>query len=344
MTIKIRSVRSLGLAVVVFVVLVCATPAGAADNGLWAVDPGGGDGPGARSNFTYTLKPEQVFRDKVTVANLSDEPLTLDLYATDAYNTSLDGGFALLEADEDPVDVGAWIELATDQLTLEPRTQADVPFRISIPLDARPGDHAGAIVAQNIEAEGEVESGDIGIDIQRRVGTRVYVRVDGPLRPDLEVTQVAVERSSALLPPFTGRGDATIAYEIKNNGNTRVTPTAAARVNGIFGETVIDFDDRVLNELLPGSRLIVIEQFTGVPPLNRLSAEVTVTGEDPGAEEPVVAKGSQTFWVVSWFVLVLLALVPVLFLLWRRERRRRSMGAQFPPPSPPSRDRELVGV
>lgn len=340
---KSRHLRLSTIVVALVLLVLAAPPAGAAENGDWSVDPGGGDGPGARSHFAYTLKADQVFRDTVTVANVSDVPLTLDLYATDAYNTPLDAGFALLEDTDEPVGVGTWIDLATDQITLEPRTQAEIPFRISIPLDASPGDHAGAIVAQNVETEAEIDAEGVGIEVRRRVGARVYVRVDGPLQPDLQVTRVEVDHTTSLLPPLIGKGEAVIGYEIKNTGNTRIVPTVSVEVEGFLGGTKIAFDERELKELLPGSTVVVSEGFEGLPGLNRLTAKVNVSGQGPGGEG-VDATGSSTFWVVSPLSLAAVALMPVLFLLWRRERRRPDEPVPERPAPPPAPQRELVGV
>ncbi len=326
--------------VLALVLLVSIAPAAsAAENGDWSIEPGGGEGPGARNNFEYTLKRDQVFRDTINVANVSDVPLTLDLYPTDAYNTPLDAGFALLEDGEEPIDVGSWIELGTYQITLEPLTAAEIPFLISIPLDATPGDHAGGIVAQNVETEGEINAEGVGIEVRRRVATRVYVRVDGPLEPDLQVTRIAVEHSSALLPPLTGKGEAAIGYEIKNTGNTRIDPTAEVRIEGILGGTKIEFDPREVKELLPGSSIILNESFEGLPALNRLSVKVDVTGEGPGAEV-VETTGSTSFWVISWLAALCYILIPILFVLWLRERRRPDGPADDP--SSPGPTRELV--
>lgn len=319
-----------------------ANPVAASDNGSWSVDPGGRSGPGARSFFVYTLKAGQAFQDTVTIANISDEPLTLDLYPTDAYNTSLDGGFALLAEDEAPVDTGSWIRLATDQITLEPGTQAEVPFEITIPDDAEPGDHAGGIVAQNVESEAQVGDDGVGVEVRRRVAARVYVRVDGPLRAGLQVTQIAADYDAPGLRPFQAGGSAVVAFEVKNTGNTRLLPTAELAVKGFFGRSIMRFADRELNELLPGSAVVVTERFDNLPPLERLTAEVTVTGLDSQGGEPVVAKGSHAVWVVSWPFVAALLLAALLLWGWRRfHRRSQSPGPAGPPKSA---ERELVSA
>lgn len=310
--------------------------AAASDNGSWSVAPGGQEGPGARNFFVYTLKSGQSFQDTVTVANLTDEPLTVDLYPTDAYNTSLDGGFALLAVDEMPVDTGSWIRLATDQLTLAPRTQAEVPFEISIPRDAEPGDHAGGIVAQNVETETEIDGDGVGVEVRRRVAARVYVRVDGPLQPGLQVTRIATEHEA---PGVGGGGSATVAYEVKNTGNTRLVPTTSLAVKGLFGRSIMSFDERRLNELLPGSAVVVTERFEGLPPLEPLTASVKVVGADLQGADPIVARGSHNFWVVSRSFLLMLGLALGLFFAWWRVRHR----AAQPPAEPPRpAERELV--
>src|SRR6187455_3768516 len=108
--------RLMGLASLLLVAgaLLVGSPAGAQtpaptdaapteSTGGWSVDPGGGDLGGSRSAFVYTLRPGQIFQDTVAVTNTTAAPKTFLIYATDAFNTPIDAGFALLLGEEEPV-------------------------------------------------------------------------------------------------------------------------------------------------------------------------------------------------------------------------------------------------
>ncbi|MFN6119867.1 MAG: WxL protein peptidoglycan domain-containing protein, partial [Actinomycetes bacterium] len=153
----------------------------------WTLTPGGGpDGAqaGSRPNLSYQLAPGTSVDDIVVVYNLGNTPLDLRVYATDAFNND-DGDFDLLPGDELPSDVGSWVLLATDRVTLAPGTQATIPIRITVPPDASPGDHVGAVLASSVST---FDNGDgTVVDVDRRTGTRLYIQVDGPLNPQLAV-------------------------------------------------------------------------------------------------------------------------------------------------------------
>jgi hypothetical protein len=319
---------------------VLVAPAGANGNGTFSVDPGGAGDEGARSAFVYTLRPGQVFQDTVEVANTTDHVLSLDLYGTDAFNTPVDAAFALRLGTEEPTDVGTWVTLAVDHLNIDPGSRAVVPFQVTIPDDATPGDHVGGIVAEDTEVQPGDDQSGVAIDVRTRVAARLYVRVDGPISAELQVKRLDVAHHSALLPPFTGHGDATVTYEIRNTGNVRLSPTADLEVTGFLGRRVAAFDQRQIPELLPGSSVIVTEQFDGLPPLEHLRAHLEARATVDLAGEEAVAARSTGFWAVSWLVVaILVAIAGGLAWWWRRRRGGRPTAtATGAPTRPPTRE------
>jgi hypothetical protein len=278
----------------------------------FSVQPSGPDGPGGRDYFIYDLAPGEQFGDTVAVSNLGDEPVRFALYATDAFNTEDGAGFTLLREEEDPVDVGSWIRLAAEEYVVPPGSRIDVPFSITVPDDATPGDHAGAIVAQPlVEAPAAGDDG-LSFDVRFRIGARVYLRVDRPLQPELRITQLDVRQDQGLGPTS---GSLRVEYVVRNTGNVRLTPTANLRVTGPLGLTLRTLERRELPELLPGGEVTIAETATGLPLLGRLHAELDVTAEGADVQRTTGA------WAVPWSLVVVVGLVLV---GWRVRRRRRS--------------------
>ena len=208
------------------------TTQNADDTGSFAVQPSGPNGPGGRDYFVYTLKTGEVFGDVVGISNLSSETKSYAIYATDALNTS-DGGFTLLKEGEKPKDVGNWVEIGATQYTLDPGQRADIPFKITVPADATPGDHVGAIVAQEIpDTVDPIDSG-IGVDLRVRIGARIYLRVDGPVTPSLSVGSFTIDYDTPASP--FAEAPAKITYVVTNTGNVRLAPTAKLKISGLFG-------------------------------------------------------------------------------------------------------------
>jgi WxL Interacting Protein, peptidoglycan binding domain len=297
-----------------------AEPPAPPDTPAFAVQPSGPDGPSGRDYFTYRLEPGEVFGDTVAVSNLGDAPVRFALYATDA-TTAEGAAFALLREEDEPIDVGTWIRLAAEEYEVPAGTRIDVPFSLTVPADASPGDHVGAIVAQPLIGSAAANEDPVNLDIRLRIGARVYVRVDGPARPDLRIERLVFDHDQSLGPTS---GNANVEYVIRNTGNLVLLPTARLRITGPFGITVSTLDERQLPELLPGAEITIAETAEDLPLFGRLDARLEVTAEG------VETNASTGSWAVPWLVVFALAIVGAAFLFvrWRRARAGRAVATE----------------
>lgn len=248
-----------------------ARPAAAADNGQWAVLPAA-TRLGQRPYFYLATTPGGTVTDTVTITNRTDTPRTFRLYAADAHNTARDGGFAVRGPEEPRRATGAWLRLDRDLLTVPARSAADVPFTLTVPERAEPGDHPGAVVA----LEERTRDHPQGIGVRQAVAARVHLRVAGPTAPALAVEDLAVR---TVRTPGTVRAE--ITYTLHNLGNVTLRPRGTLAADGLLGRSLLR---RPLSglpaELLPGQRVELTEHWSGPPPLDR--AEVTVRATATG--------------------------------------------------------------
>jgi hypothetical protein len=204
------------------------------------------------------------------------------------------------------------VKIPQENLTLPPGQQATVPITIDIPADASPGDHVAAILASS-RAEGTGPDGK-AIALDRRTGTRLYLRVAGPVEPKLNIEGVSVSYSPSLNPLG---GSATVTYTVANRGNVRLGGKSHVSVGGPFGLFSKNGPDQELTELLPGQSVTYTTTIDGVPATVVSSATVHL--------DPSVA--------VPWTILALLA---VAFLVWYAVRAyRRHQGDGTRPSGPP---------
>ncbi|MFE3198792.1 DUF916 domain-containing protein [Embleya sp. NPDC059237] len=305
------------LIALVALVLLPATPARAADEFTWGVQPAG-----SRDHFVLTAAPGQTLVDVVGVSNFGAEPLTLRVYATDAV-LAVDGGMTLLTGAEQPRDVGSWIGFDAESYTIAPGKRADIPFRLTVPVGATPGDHTGAIVA-SIKAAA-TGPGEQRFDVDRRVGARVYLRVDGPALPGLAIEDLRLSYDNPLA--MFGGAEAVVRYRVRNTGNVRTTARAQTTISGLGGRRLGGPKHTTLPELLPGATHEVVQRFAGVVPAGRLTADVKVTGD------PATAAGKSTaIWAPPWLllgaiVLLLGALIGRIVRVVRRRGRAAAEGA-----------------
>ena len=297
--------------------------------GLGPADAHGVDG---RPYYYYLASGGSNLHDHVVVQNYSSTPLPLALYATDGVNTYA-GAEDLLAAAERPKDLGSWIHLGSpEQIVVPPRSNNRpgsmlVPFRLTIPSSAEPGDHVGGIVVA-LRTHAKNAKGFV-VDLDQRVAVQVFLRIAGELRPRLTVTDLHASYHGTMNPFGTGRTE--INYIVHNVGNVRLGGQPSASVSGFFGHWSGSRLPRI-PLLVPGGSAHMRASVPGVWPEIRLHAAVRVTSLALATDvnPPVrAASASQGFWAVPWATLALIVLV---WLLLRHGRRlwHRSL-----PPSPP---------
>lgn len=305
-----------------FVIAPTATAADG-DRLTYGVRPTDNEVGTARPNFSYLAKPGGTLRDSIDVVNLSDEPLTVGVYAADAF-TPGQGLIDLLPNDGTSRDVGAWITVDVESVTVPANDSVTVPFTITVPADATPGDHTGGVVTSLL-----TQQGTIGVD--HRIGTRVYIRVAGELSPRLALSDVDVSFGSGF-NPFSG-GAATVTYTVNNVGNVRLDARQSIELTGPFGVLGKSHAVADLGELLPGSSLTLTEKVEGVWALGQVKGTVSLDPfpSDPDSDVMVRSvSASSTAWfafakghLVVGFVVIAAAIAAV----WMRARRKTAVQA-----------------
>jgi hypothetical protein len=315
------------------VVLAGVLPAGAAAAApspspvTWGVAPSSRTGPDGRAAFTYKLDPGAELTDYAGISNYSARPITVDVYASDAFTTP-SGGFDLLPAGRKPVGAGTWVafEPRYRRLVIPSKSRVDVPFRLAVPRNATPGDHAGGIVASI--AEPGTDAGANRVRVDRRVGARLHVRITGELAPAFTVERIE-SRYGGSLNPFAP-GTVTATYRVRNTGNVRLTGTPRVEVSGPFGLGRRSAEAAALPEILPGGEYTVTTRVPGTIPLFRLDVAVALTPVPVNAATPApAAGGGTTVWAWPWpqAALLLLLAAAVWLARYRRRARARALAA-----------------
>jgi hypothetical protein len=302
-------------------ILVPAAPAMASGNGEWAVvpTPAKNPGPTPRLYFFLDASAGQTIKESVRVTNLGKDPKSFVLYGADAYNTVKDGGFALRTKDRAQVGLGAWVSSVVGKVTVPAGASADVPFTITVPAQATPGDHVGGVVAMEAEPSGTAEAGGATVRIQRAVGARVYLRVAGTIVPGLSVSKLDVDLDSPLLP-VPARGGLT--YTVANIGNVHLMPDATVRATGLFGHSIKVAGSLPSSDMVPGAEGQFTMRADGVWPFDIVTTSVVVK-----ADGGVYARKSDRTFVWSWTGAALIVVL-IAGVWWRTHRRIRSREAR----------------
>jgi uncharacterized membrane protein len=164
---------------------------------------------------------------------------------------------------DDPREVtGSWITLAASEVTLAAGESREVPFSVTIPADARPGQHLGGIVAEGVALEeaanvnDDAEAASFQVIVQSRNAMAVQVNLPGAAVEQIDVMGIAAGGQG---------GYQTLAIGMSNSGNMMLKPTGQLVVKNEAGiqvqnlqfsmdtflpETAVDYPLFVENEAL----------------------------------------------------------------------------------------------
>ncbi|MFG6503383.1 hypothetical protein [Microbacterium sp. P05] len=298
--------------------LLVAVPSGAAWSSTtqdspvtWSVAPADANGPDGRGRVEIALDPGATVTEHLAVRNLSETDTTFSLTAADGYYTS-SGRFDMLAAGEQSIDAGTWITVEPS-VTIAAGKTAVVPYTITVPTNATPGDHAAGVAASVLRSATDADGTQIGVD--SRVGFRVSTRVTGDLAPALAVTDVRAEYtpSWSLFSP----GRVAVTYTASNTGN------ATLGVRDRVGDAASEHGN-----LLPGETRAITVEPVDAWPLGLLFLGFTVEGsvaDDAASAAPFT--DTLVLWAVPWLHLLaaLGILLILLAILTGRRRTRQRM-------------------
>jgi hypothetical protein len=285
-------------------------------------------GADGRSFLTFDTTPGATSIDHVEVTNFSHKPERLAVYPVDAVPTA-NGAIGFANQGAPRSQAGAWMAVGTPHgrglVTLAPRSTQVLPVRVTVPRNAPPGDHVGAvIVSLNGLVAGKFSNSGEKVKFEQRIAIKALFRVSGPLHPLVAIQGLKASYSGPI-DPFA-RGTATVTYFVHNGGNVIFGGPQFVSIHSLFGEHVAAHGVADLPPILPGATYgPVTVRIPRVYPELFMSAKVTVTpaglqGDIDTGLHPVTA--SVHFPAIPWILLVVLLLL-ILGLGWSYERRRR---------------------
>jgi hypothetical protein len=204
-----------------------------------------------------------------------------------------------------------------------------------VPANASPGDHAGGVLAVLTTFSKKPDGQNLRLD--QRVATRVYVRVSGPLHPQLEIQHLKVTYHGQLDP--IARGGVTISFTVRNAGNVKLGAKQSVGESGWLGSSSAHLKDLPL--LFPGAQVTETVQIRHVLPAIRAKAAVSLVPERLASDvDPSLGTvhASASTWAVPWTFLLILAVlvIGVGGTRWWRTRRYAAWAAAIAAAQRPS--------
>ena len=237
---------------------------------------------------------------RARITNPATEPQTVRVYLRDmVFNSE---GTPILNDEGPQTEVGLWGSFDRDTVDLAPESSVEVSFRVTVPPNAEPGDHLGALVVESGEP-----SADGGLlQIVTRVATRLYVTVPGEATRSFAIESTKHNLNSWLFP-----SKLSVEAVLRNTGRMRLHPS------GKFGGIAAKGPDLILSASVEPYRADVPVPWWGGP--RRVPIEFTT-------EEGLTREAIVSLFVIPWGLLLSLAALGALgFLartLWARRNRK----------------------
>ncbi len=176
--------------------------------------------PATSSYFVLNAQAGSVLHEQVRVSNTGGARGSAALYGVDA-TTGQTSGVVYEPKSAPRSDVGAWLTLATQQVSLDPGQSQVVSFTVMVPQGARPGQHVGGIVAENLAIEQGTPTNGVQINIQHQTIMAVQVNLPGALVERLEASKIAAGGSG---------GYQTLDLTLRNSGTQMLKPNGTLQV------------------------------------------------------------------------------------------------------------------
>jgi hypothetical protein len=256
--------------------------------------------------ISVTMKPgeartEKIFIENVTKSQSTYYPEKLDFVAPkDESGTPT---FVSGSETANTYSLSKWLTISTTAITLAPKERQPVDVTISVPANAEPSGHFGAVLFGNKPPATK----GTGAAIAGKIGTLILVRIAGAAKENGVVASFTTDKSSYEKPPvnFTSR--------IRNLGNVHFAPTGEIVIKDIFGRSIDSLKvNDVAGNVLPDSvRKFENKWDKSVLP-GYYKAELLLSYGSP--QKSLTA--TLSFWILPWMqILIGLAILVVVILL-----------------------------
>lgn len=173
--------------------------------------------------YSYNVDTGAVIEDTIVVSNPNDFNLTVrpefqNFKVTEGNNIQW-----IPNDIENPYSLIGWIEMNTsDVISLKPREEARIPFKIRVPKNASAGGHYGAVFFTGVQ-----DNSGSNIGAVPRVGALIILNVNGNLQKSGKLLDVSG-------PIFANNGPVDFKATFLNTGTTHYETKLDVSVRNIF--------------------------------------------------------------------------------------------------------------
>lgn len=191
---------------------------------LTAIPPRLGD------DNTLKALPGEKLQVQVRVRNLSEESLDVVTSVKD-FIISDDGStpVPIDDSTSNRWSLASWLTITPTENVIGPNETVGLNVLIEVPEDALPGGHYAMILHEPGNGSGSQLGGQSQSAISQKVGTLLYVIVDGDINEEAYVRNFK-------FPSFTEYGPVPFSYTVENASDVHISPVVSIEIYNIFNQ------------------------------------------------------------------------------------------------------------
>lgn len=255
--------------------------------------------------YEFTISPGSNKQEIIKVKNTGTAAITLYPIVVDFKSNNEDGSPVLLKEGEEngTYSLTKWISVSRDPINLAPDNSAALNFNITVPANAEPGGHYGAIM---FSSKAPQTTGN-AVAIGSEVGSLILVRVAGNANELAGVKEFSTDKQS-----YTS-ANVNFSIKIENQGSVHVKPTGTITIKNLLGYTVAVLDvNTQQNSILPGSiRHFVANWASSGFNIGPYTATLNLVYGSSSKN----LTASTSFWILPWTTILVGLLVLIIALL-----------------------------
>jgi hypothetical protein len=244
----------------------------------------------------FSANPGETVENNIRIDNSSDEAIVLETIPKNLTPRGEEGQVDLTE-DDTSYSLADWITVSPAQTPIEAKSSFDFKATITLPENAEPGGHFGAIVFKTIPPD----PGTGNAAVSQEVAPLILVSVAGDV---VEEANIASFKSTKSL--WTTERPIQFETRIENTGTVHFKPKGTVTVKNMFGDEVAKLNLDEKNVLPESIRRIVTDWDPGFS-VGRYTADLTVVY----GEENKILTSSTTFIVFPYQTIIPAVLITV---------------------------------
>lgn len=261
------------------------------------------ENPRTQSIFIYKLEHGAVVNDQLLVVNQTDETKTVSLGSVDGVVTNT-GDYTCRLPAEPTSGSGGWVTFSKNSVTLPPRGEERVDFRLTVPGQADVGEHNSCLTVQ---AEGEEGSeASSGVRLRMRQAVRMVVTIPGELHRELSMSEFNAEQRAAgqyYKIGVANKGNVSADVDVRIS----LTSLFGREVAGISGEYAVIPNENLVKEFTTPFRPLFGGWFEATPSI-RYDTRLGVFGTQNNEAEYETITGDSVrifLWptLVGWSII-----------------------------------------